>query len=133
MHQMATNNLLGEVPILASKRAHRVGCVADVLEPKTVGKVGRERSRARLGDADLVVLVKTEGQGDAAVPRPSEAAAQMVVLRRREGMLVAGGQTVVSEGHLSLDGRRHLGELVREAVRSRDVVVPRNAAALPKL
>jgi hypothetical protein len=36
-----------EAPVLASKRAHHIGCVADVLEPETVGKVGREaRSRS---------------------------------------------------------------------------------------
>lgn len=79
MHQMATNNLLSEVPILATKRAQHVGCVADVLEPETVGEVGRERSWDGLGDADLVILVKAEGQGDATVPRPAESSAQMLV------------------------------------------------------
>jgi hypothetical protein len=133
MHQMATNNLLGEVPVLASERAHNVGRVADVLKPETVGEVGRERRQERLGHADLVVLVKSEGEGDAAAPRPAKAAAHMLLLRGREAMLMRRGQSVVRKAHMSLDRGGHLGELVREAMRSRDIVVPRDAAALPEL
>jgi hypothetical protein len=132
MHQMATNNLLGEAPVLASERAHHVGCVADVLEPETVGKVGREGGREPLSDADLVVVVEAEGEGDSAVPRPAEAAAHMLVLRRGNAGVMRRGLPIIRDAHLSLDGG-HLGELIRDAMRSRDVVVSRDTAALPEL
>ena len=125
MEQVAAH-LLGEMPVLASERAHHVG-VADVLQPETVGEVGRDRRRQRLPEADPIVLVEAEGEGDAVVPRP----AGMVVLWRRHASMLLGGQRVVSrEGHLALDGVGHLGELILEAM---GVVVPCDAATLPGL
>lgn len=69
MHQMATH-LLAEMPVLASEH---VG-VTDLLQPKTVGEVGRETRWERLSDAHPVVLVEAESEGHAAVPRPTNAA-----------------------------------------------------------
>jgi len=43
-------------------------------------------------------------------------------------------QPVVCEGDLPLlDGVGHLGELIREALRGRDAVIPSDAAALAEL
>ena len=67
MEQMAAD-LLGEVPVLASERGHRVG-VADVLQSETVREVERQRRRKGVGDVGpvvVVVLVKAKGEGDAA-------------------------------------------------------------------
>jgi len=72
MNQMATD-LLAEMPVLVSKRAHHVG-VADLLQPKTVSKVGREGRRERLGHADSVILVETKGEGDATGAHTTNAA-----------------------------------------------------------
>lgn len=72
MHQMATD-LLAEMPVLSSKRAHHVG-VTDLLQPKTVGKVGKEGCWELLGNADLVVLVEAKGEGDTTVSRCTNAA-----------------------------------------------------------
>jgi hypothetical protein len=79
MHQMAAN-LLAEMPVLVPERAHHVG-VADLLQPKTVSEVGRDGRREWLGYADSVVLVEAEGEGDATVPRATNAA-------HRPGLLV---------------------------------------------
>lgn len=69
---MATH-LLAEMPVLASERTHHVG-ITDLLQPETVGEVGREGRRERLGDAHPVVLVEAEGEGHTTVPRPADAA-----------------------------------------------------------
>jgi hypothetical protein len=78
-------------------------------------------------------MVMAEGEGDATVARRAEAAAHMLVLRRRKARVMRRGQPVIHEAHLSLDGGGQLGELVREAMRSRDVVVSRDTAALAEL
>ena len=103
MKQVATN-LLCEMPVLASERAHHVG-VIHILQSETVGEVGRERGWKRLGEADPIVLVKTEGEGDAAVPRPTEAgtdSADLLVLWRCHAVLRR--ESVVREAHLTRYG-----------------------------
>jgi hypothetical protein len=134
MHQMATH-LLAEMPVLVSERAHHVG-VADLLQPKTVSEVGREGLREWLGNTDSVVLVEAKGEGDATVPRTTNAThwpCLLVVLRRSEAV-VCRRQPIVCKGYLPLLNRvGHLGELICKTLGRRDVVVPSEAAALAEM